>query len=258
VGSALDASRIVSGALDAVGNVIIFSLSEIDAKTLEPVARVQEEVSKDEAALLDATRRLSAELLKASHTATPKPSMAGRGTGGLDIGSDPVGATIVVDGVESGVTPASVNNLAPGRHAVQLKRAGYVTAVFDAPVSDAGTTKVRAELALERPVAEANFAAQQQKWGETELWRQAGGLSKVGCGVPLAVLGALLTLQAQDVAGTVILGTGTVATAGVAAWGVADLVTPTPAPVPDWVLKKTTTVTPPGGEPEVKVLQEGG
>lgn len=259
VGSALDASRIVSGALDAVGNVIIFSLSEIDAKTLEPVARVQEEVSKDEAALLDATRRLSAELLKAAHTTAPKaPRVSARGTGGLDLGSVPVGATVVVDGVESGVTPTSVNNLAPGRHAVVFKREGYVAAEVEAPVSEAATTKVRAELALERAVAETNFAAQQQKWGETELWRQVGGWSKVGGGGLATALAGLLLLDAKGTGERVLFGAATLASAGVVAWGIADLVSPTPMPVPDWEQKKTATVLVPGAEaPEVKVLQEG-
>jgi hypothetical protein len=257
VGSALDASRIVSGALDAVGNVIIFSLSEIDAKTLEPIARVQEEVSKDEAALLDATRRLSAELLKAAHTAAPKaPRVSSRGTGGLDIGSDPLGAVVVVDGIESGVTPTSVNNLAPGRHVVQLKREGYVTAEVEAPVSDGATAKLRAALPLERRVAEANFAAQPEKWGETELWRQVWGWTKVGGGTLVGGVGLLSAMGAKDAGGRVVLGAAVVASAAVLVWGVADLVTPTPTPVPDWQLQKTATVTPSVGEAEVKVLQE--
>lgn len=53
-------------------------------------------------------------------TLTPIPT-----TGGLSITSTPSGATILVDGIKTGVTPMGVE-LLPGSHVVKLQKAGYV------------------------------------------------------------------------------------------------------------------------------------
>src|SRR3990167_2473133 len=61
IGAALDAKRIVTGSLDVIGSNYMVTMSEIDAKTLEPMARVQERTAKDENALVDAVTCLSSE-----------------------------------------------------------------------------------------------------------------------------------------------------------------------------------------------------
>ena len=44
----------------------------------------------------------------------------------LDVTSEPEGATVVVDGVEKGVTPLVLHDLAPGNHHVRCRLQGYV------------------------------------------------------------------------------------------------------------------------------------
>jgi hypothetical protein len=44
---------------------------------------------------------------------------------GLDISSNPGGAKIILDGVEKGVTPKTLNNIAPGIHIIEIGYPGY-------------------------------------------------------------------------------------------------------------------------------------
>ena len=46
----------------------------------------------------------------------------------LDVASQPAGAIVTVDGVNSGATPTTIFSLAPGRHLVKLSLPGYVEA----------------------------------------------------------------------------------------------------------------------------------
>src|ERR1044071_8453666 len=48
IGQALDAQRIVTGSLDKIGDGYMVTMTEIDAKSLEPVGREQERVKADE------------------------------------------------------------------------------------------------------------------------------------------------------------------------------------------------------------------
>jgi hypothetical protein len=45
--------------------------------------------------------------------------------GKVSIATDPVGATVILDGAESGVTPLSLDSIQAGKHAVSLKLEGY-------------------------------------------------------------------------------------------------------------------------------------
>jgi hypothetical protein len=68
-----------------------------------------------------------------SQTAVATPSIttatAGTGTGtdtgDIDVYSSPTGASILIDGIYRGVTPASLTGIAPGSHIVRLTRSGY-------------------------------------------------------------------------------------------------------------------------------------
>jgi PKD repeat protein len=62
---------------------------------------------------------VAGQIATLSATLTPIPT-----TGGLSITSTPSGATILVDGVKTGVTPMGVE-LLPGSHVVKLQKAGY-------------------------------------------------------------------------------------------------------------------------------------
>jgi hypothetical protein len=46
-------------------------------------------------------------------------------TGSLSVTTSPAGATIAIDGVQRGVSPATIPGLAPGTHTLLLKRDGY-------------------------------------------------------------------------------------------------------------------------------------
>jgi hypothetical protein len=54
--------------------------------------------------------------------AIPPPVLGGR----LEIGSDPSGADVRVDGVHRGVTPLVINDIAPGQHRVSLSAGGNI------------------------------------------------------------------------------------------------------------------------------------
>jgi PEGA domain len=55
-------------------------------------------------------------------TATVPPAPA---TGSLSVTTTPAGATVFIDGVQQGVTPATIPALSPGSHTLLLKLAGY-------------------------------------------------------------------------------------------------------------------------------------
>jgi hypothetical protein len=61
-------------------------------------------------------------------------------SGSLSVTTSPAGATILVDGVQRGISPATIPGLLAGRHTVMLKLDGYQD--FSAPVTiSAGQTQ---------------------------------------------------------------------------------------------------------------------
>jgi hypothetical protein len=64
--------------------------------------------------------------------ATAPPTAALATTGTLAITTTPAGATVYIDGVARGVSPATISGLAPGGHTLLLKLDGY--ADLTAPV----------------------------------------------------------------------------------------------------------------------------
>ncbi len=266
VGAAMDAARIVNGTLDAVGNVYLLSLSEIDAKTLEPVGRVQREIEKTEAALLDATRELAAELVKKGGATLSGSVGAGPfsgNAGSIEISSDPNGAKILVSNAVVGETPTKIDNIRPGRHVVRLTRNDYESVEFEVPVHAGGTTRVNAELMLLRSIAEKNIEIRNARWRDEDQFNQIVGWSKVGVGALGAVVGTAMFLpvlggEGGDGVGITGLAVGA-AGAGILAWGVIDLSNPPARPIPEWEIERKVTVTPPKdkGSAEVRVLQDG-
>jgi hypothetical protein len=262
VGAALDARRIVAGVLDSVGGMYMVTLSEIDAVTLEPVARAQDEVEKDEGKLLAAVRRLTSELLESAskHSGATQAAAFTGNSGSVEFTSDPRGAQIFVGSNAVGATPTRLDNIAPGRHAVRLVRTDYETVELTVPVYPGGTTKVLAELKLQREIAEQNLAVRRARYKEDEGWHAAGAWTKaiaggvVGAGGGLLMLGGLATGNGSNtLTGAVVGGAG----GAVLAWGMLDFANPPPAPVPEWELERRVLVTPPPelGEAEVTVLQ---
>jgi hypothetical protein len=74
-------------------------------------------------------------------TAAMAPPLVNAATGSLSVTTTPAGASIFVDGVQKGVSPATVSGLAPGSHTLLLKQDGYQD--LTAPVTIiAGQTQV--------------------------------------------------------------------------------------------------------------------
>lgn len=259
IGAALDAQRIVTGSLDVIGTSYMVTMSEIDAKSLEPMARVQERTAKDENTLVDAVTRLASEMLGKS-----KVGGTGRvvgNAGSLEIASDPRGADVLLGGEKMGSTPTRIDNLAAGDQKLRLLRTDYETVEIDVPIHPGGTTKVDAELRILRPLAEKNFEVRKTAYDEDLTWHNVGGFSKIGGGLVVAGLGSLfgtVQLLGRNV-GAAAGGYGVGALgAALSVWGVVDLLNPPPKPVPEWEVERKVTVTPPPGtgEPRVQLLQD--
>jgi hypothetical protein len=58
-------------------------------------------------------------------TSAPVPVQSLASTGSLSVTTSPAGATISVDGVQRGISPATIPGLPAGSHTVLLKLAGY-------------------------------------------------------------------------------------------------------------------------------------
>lgn len=261
VGQALDAQRLVTGSIDKLGDGFMVTMAEIDAKTLEPVGRVQERVANDENALVDAVTRLATDLLQRGGAGAATRVFGNSGS--IDIATDPRGARVVLSGTEMGVTPTKVDNVATGTQKLRLLREDYESIEVDVPVHPGGVTKVTAEMRILQPLAEKNLEVRQAAWRDKNQWHTVGAWTKAGIGTAVAIAGGAyaVTNLGQDrngsvVGGLVVGGLG----AGVVAWGVIDMLNPPPPPVPEWEIERKVVVTPPPGQgdEQVHVLQEGG
>ena len=76
-------------------------------------------------------------------------------TGSVVVKSTPAGATVLVDGKDSGRTPLTVRDLAPGAHRVQVARDGFVTEDRRVTITTAKSQALTVPLARARPVAPA-------------------------------------------------------------------------------------------------------
>jgi len=63
-------------------------------------------------------------------------------TGSVDIKSSPSGATVYIDSVNKGVTPAIISNIAAGSHILLLKKTGYKDYSVSVNVAAGKTTTV--------------------------------------------------------------------------------------------------------------------
>jgi hypothetical protein len=268
VGQALDAQRIVSGSLDKIGDGYLVTLSEIDAKSLEPVGRAQDRAKNDENALVDVVTRLAKELVQQSGANTMAHGVVGN-AGSVEIETDPRGAKITLSGTEMGLTPTKIDNLATGTQKLRLVRDDYEPVDVDVPIFPGGVTKVNAQMRILRALAESNLAARQNAWRDDNQWHTVGEWTKVGLGAVVGGAGVIVAVassadkvatgNARSANGGVITG---VVLAGVGAaligWGVVDFLNPPPPPVPEWEVERKVTVTPPSGQgaAQVRVLQE--
>jgi hypothetical protein len=65
---------------------------------------------------------------------------------GLDISSNPGGAKIILDGLEKGVTPKTLNNVAPGIHILSIEYPGYISWKSTVDVPETSIKEISANL----------------------------------------------------------------------------------------------------------------
>lgn len=75
----------------------------------------------------------------------------GANTGSVEVTSDPSGAEVYLNNAYKGVSPLTLNDLAPGSYTVAIKHNGYVDWTTTATVNTGTTTPVSAQLAAVPP-----------------------------------------------------------------------------------------------------------
>ncbi|MCX6698412.1 MAG: PEGA domain-containing protein [Methanomicrobiales archaeon] len=81
------------------------------------------------------------QMASVSATLTPQQT-----TGSLKVTTTPSGATIVLDGINKGTTPATLTGISAGSHAIILKKSGYADYTTSATVTAGQTASVSATL----------------------------------------------------------------------------------------------------------------
>lgn len=78
----------------------------------------------------------------------------GANTGSMEVTSDPAGAEIYLNNAYKGVTPVTLNDLAPGSYTVALKLNGYVDWTTTATVNTGATTPISAQFVAVPPTTQ--------------------------------------------------------------------------------------------------------
>lgn len=68
IGAAMDVDRIVHGTIDKVGNSYVIAMAEIDARSVETIARATQKIDADEGLAFDVATELAKKLLGTSNT----------------------------------------------------------------------------------------------------------------------------------------------------------------------------------------------
>lgn len=123
------------------------------------------------AAMSAASAARGAEAPQTASSASPAPAATLAPHGGAFITTLPAGAEVWLDGAYLGRTPAFVDDLLPGRHALTVSRSGWnvATSAFDVSVGQA--TAVSLVLS---PIARTNGGEQQSASGILSVRGTAG------------------------------------------------------------------------------------
>ncbi|HEY3397492.1 MAG TPA: PEGA domain-containing protein [Armatimonadota bacterium] len=110
--------------------------------------------------------------------------------GGLEIATDPAGATVSVDGKELGQSPVALRNAGAGDHTITAKLAGYVTLEKKVTVQRAQSAQV--SLALERQMRAVRLISQPEgaliSWDGEDVGKSPAALPKVAVGTHTVTL----------------------------------------------------------------------
>lgn len=158
IADALDADRVVSGTVDRLGSSYLVVLTELDARDVRVIGRVQKRLSTNEDRLFGGVEQMAQELVRAA-------SFEGVETGSLVVTSTPP-AEVFVDGESYGGSPALIDQLDPGVVEVELV-SGQNRVVVEAPVAYAKSTSVDAQIHLTKgpTIEEIQANAQAAFWG---------------------------------------------------------------------------------------------
>lgn len=249
VATAMDADRIVTGTMDKVGASFLIVVTEIDARALEPLSRVEVTVPADETKLIDAVRAAARDLVAKS----PKAGQGGPGS--LVVTSSPAGAQVFVDGQLVGTTPARTGDLPAGDKKITLRPTGAPPIDLTAPVAPGGPTIVDVKVAT-GPSPEA-----QQELQSKRTWNNIWGATKLGVGGLCMLTGATClcfscvsavptaTEPSEPGAAALwaVLGAVTgLPGVGLGIWGALDFMNP--PELPDDAAMNEVLITPPAGE----------
>jgi hypothetical protein len=158
IADALDADRIVSGTVDRLGSSYLVVLTELDARNVRVVGRVQKRLSTNEDRLFGGVEQMAQELVR-------KASADGVESGSLVVTASPP-AEVFVDGESYGGSPAVIDGLDPGVVELELI-SGLDRVTVEAPVAYAKSTKVDAQIHLTKgpTIEEIQANAQAAFWG---------------------------------------------------------------------------------------------
>ncbi len=130
VGRVLGVRKMVAGSVSQVGNIFSLSIRLIDVES----GRIETESFKDisggiEEVLVQATQEVANELAARVRGETSEPPVgeptAAAERGYLTVITDPPGATVLIDGTETGRTPLQQHALAEGTYTVEVRLAGH-------------------------------------------------------------------------------------------------------------------------------------
>lgn len=254
IASALDVDRLISGSIDKVGSSYFIVVTEIDARTVEPLARVQGRLPLDEDQLVSGVEKLARELLAKSGSAPVRTD----GTGGaIMVSTAPAGAKVIVAGEEKGVTPMRLEGMPPGTHKITIAAQGFAPVEMDVPVFKEKVTEVGGAIGG-AGITPAELEEYEAARSSNDLW----GWVKLGSGAICAPLGCCMTIGTVSNAGSVgvptAVGVGVCslvtlgAGLGLCGWGGWDFWNPPQKPGSD---KHQITIAPPAGEGEVQLLE---
>jgi hypothetical protein len=136
---AMDADRLVLGTLDRVGSLTLVVVSELDAKKLAPLGRVERQLTVTDEQLVNEVRSAATALVEQTR---PQAETISRVGSTLSVTTKPPGARAVLSDAPLGPTPISRPGLPPGTHRLVLERDDGAPVSFEVPLYPSEATKV--------------------------------------------------------------------------------------------------------------------
>lgn len=120
MGQLLAVGKIVTGSVGKIGGMYTVDIKVIAIKTGQIVMTVSEDVRGSvEDVLLSAVPKIAEKVIA-------EETSAGLTVGYIDVTSEPVGATVLVDGKTAGTTPVRGFEVPVGKHTVSVSTEGFV------------------------------------------------------------------------------------------------------------------------------------